>query len=100
MTNKEMTENRIAIENRNSRMLKQLIDPDFAFIDECETIADYIEEHLYDTLLWQLPIDDEDIYQSNEDVDNYNEVHAKAMEQVVAIMAARFFYKTGTNSER
>ena len=42
MTNREMTENRIAIENRNSRMLKQLIDPEFVFIDECETIADYI----------------------------------------------------------
>ena len=95
-----MTENRIAIENRNSRMLKQLIDLEFQFHDECVTIADYIEEHLYDTLLWQLPIGDEDIYQSNEDVDNYNEVHAKAMEQVIAIMAARFFYKTGTNSER
>ena len=100
MTNREMTENRIAIENRNSRMLKQLIDPEFVFIDECETIADYIEEHLYDTLLWQLPINDEDIYQSNEDVDNYNEVHAKAMQQVVAILASRFFYKTDTNSER
>jgi len=86
-----MTENRIAIENRNSHMLKQLIDLEFQFHDECVTIADYMEEHLYDTLLWQLPIDDEDIYQSNEDVDNYNEVHAKAMEQVVAIMAARFF---------
>ena len=95
-----MTENRIAIENRNSRMLKQLIDLEFQFHDECVTIADYIEEHLYDTLLWQLPIGDEDIYQSNEDVDNYNEVHAKAMEQVIAIMASRFFYKTGTNSER
>ena len=95
-----MAENRIAIENRNSRMLKQLIDLEFQFHDECVTIADYIEEHLYDTLLWQLPIGDEDIYQSNEDVDNYNEVHAKAMEQVIAIMASRFFYKTGTNSER
>ena len=58
MTNREMTENRIAIENRNSRMLKQLIDPEFVFIDECETIADYIEENLYDTVAWQLPIDE------------------------------------------
>ena len=91
MTNKEMAENRIAIEKRTNSVLKQLIDEDFAFIDECETIAEYIEEHLYDTLLWQLPIGDEDIYQSNEDVDNYNEVHAKAMEQVIAILAARCF---------
>ena len=88
-----MTENRIAIGNRNSRMLKQLIDPEFVFIDECETIADYIEAHLYDTVLWQLP--DEDI-----DEDDYNEVHATAMNQVVAIIASRFFYKTGTNNER
>ena len=91
MTNKEMAENRIAIKKRTNSVLKQLIDEDFAFIDECETIAEYMEEHLYDTLLWQLPISDEDIYQSNEDVDNYNEVHAKAMEQVIAILAARCF---------
>ena len=66
--------------------MKNLIDPNFAFIDECETIADYIEEHMYDTIAWQLPLDVED---PNE---NYaNEMHAKAMEQVVAIMAARFF---------
>ena len=94
MTPKEIIENRIG------RMFHEVIDPDFAFIDECETIADYMEEHLYDTLLWQLPIGDEDIYQSDEDVNNYNEVHAEAMAQVVAIMASRFFYKTGTNSER
>jgi len=80
--------------------MKDLINKDFEFFDECETIADYIEEHLYDTLLWQLPINDEDIYQSNEDVDNYNEVHAEAMQQVVAILASRFFYNTNTNSER
>ena len=80
--------------------MKNLIDTEFQFHDECETIADYIEEHLYDTLLWQLPINDEDIYQSNEDVDNYNEVHAEAMLQVVAILASRFFYNTNTNSER
>ena len=85
MTPKEIIENRIG------RMFHEVIDPDFAFIDECETIAEYMEEHLYDTLLWQLPISDEDIYQSNEDVDNYNEVHAKAMEQVIAILAARCF---------
>jgi hypothetical protein len=95
MTNKEMAENRIAIENRNSRMLKQLIDTEFVFIDECETIADYIEENLYDTIGWQLPIDEH-----HRDENHANEMHAKAMEQVIAILAARFFYKTDTNSER
>ena len=70
---------------------ENLINPDFAFHDECVTIADYIEEHLYDTLLWQLPISDEDIYESSENVDNYNEIHAEAMEKVVAIIAARMF---------
>jgi Holliday junction resolvasome RuvABC ATP-dependent DNA helicase subunit len=94
MTPKEIIENRIG------RMFHEVIDQDFAFIDECETIADYIEEHLYDTLLWQLPIEDEDIYQRTEDIDNYNEVHATAMNQVIAILASRFFYKTNTNSER
>lgn len=66
--------------------MKNLIDPNFAFIDECETIADYIEEHLYDTVAWQLPVDVED-----PDENYANEVHSKAMEQVVAIMTARFF---------
>lgn len=74
-------------------MFDEVIDQDFEFIDDCETIADYIEEHLYDTLLWQLP--NEEI-----DLDDYNEVHATAMNQVVAIIASRFFYKTGTNDER
>ena len=81
-------------------MFHDVIDQDFEFIDECETIADYIQEHLYNTVLWQLPNEDEDIYQRTEDVDNYNEVHATAMNQVVAIIASRFFYKTGTNDER
>ena len=74
-------------------MFHEVIDRDFEFIDDCETVADYIEEHLYDTVLWQLP--DEDIYEND-----YNEVHATAMNQVVAIIASRFFYKTGTNDER
>jgi len=81
-----MAENRIAIEKRNNRMLKQLIEPEFAFIDECEAIADYIEENLYDTVAWQLPIDEH-----HSDENHANEMHAKAMEQVVAILAARFF---------
>jgi len=33
-------------------------------------------------------------------MDKYNEMHAEAMQQVVAILASRFFYKTDTNSER
>ena len=87
MTPKEIIENRIG------RMFDEVIDQDFEFIDDCETIADYIEEHLYDTLLWQLPSEEIDL-------DDYNEVHATAMNQVIAIIASRFFYKTGTNDER
>ena len=65
---------------------EHLINPDFAFIDECETIADYIEGHLYDTVMWQLPLEVEDSYE------NYtNKMHAEAMEQVVAILAIRYF---------
>ena len=72
--------------------MRDLINPDFVFIDECETIADYIETHLYDTVHWQLPSPtaptDPD---HDEDMDRYNEMHAEAMEQVVAILATRFF---------
>ena len=65
---------------------ENLINPDFTFIDECETIADYIEEHLYDTVAWQLPLNVED-----PDENYANIVSAEAMEQVVAILATRFF---------
>ncbi len=75
--------------------MKNLINPKFAFIDECETIADYIEEHLYDTIAWQLPIDEH-----HSDENHANEMHAEAMEQVVAILASRFFYKTNTTTDR
>ena len=64
--------------------MRDLINPDFVFIDECETIADYIETHLYDTVHWQLP-------NFTEDLDKYNKMHAEAMEQVVAILATRMF---------
>jgi hypothetical protein len=72
--------------------MRDLINPDFVFIDECETIADYIESHLYDTVHWQLPnptspVDPDD----DEDMDRYNKMHAEAMEQVVAILATRMF---------
>lgn len=90
-----MAENRIAIEKRTNSVLKQLIDEDFEFIDECETIAEYIEENLYDTIAWQLPIDEH-----HSDENHANEMHEKAMEQVIAILADRAFYKTDTNSER
>jgi len=72
--------------------MRDLINPDFVFIDECETIADYIETHLYDTVHWQLPSPtaptDPD---HDEDMDRYNKMHAEAMEQVVAILATRYF---------
>jgi hypothetical protein len=91
MTPKEIIENRIG------RMFNEVIDPDFAFIDECDAIADYIEELLYDTVAWQIPYGAD---MPEEDEDYANEMHATAMNQVIAILASRFFYKTGTNSER
>jgi hypothetical protein len=72
--------------------MKDLINPDFVFIDECETIADYIESHLYDTVHWQLPSPTSPYDpEHDEDMDRYNEMHAEAMEQVVAILATRMF---------
>ena len=65
---------------------ENLIDFNFTFYDECVTIADYIEEHLYDTITWQLPLDVED-----PDENYANIVSAEAMEQVIAILATRFF---------
>ena len=64
--------------------MKNLINTEFQFHDECETIANYMEEHLYNTIMWQLPIDVED-----PDENYANEMHAEAMEQVIAIMATR-----------
>jgi len=67
--------------------MKELINPNFKYIDECEAVADYMEEHLYDTLAEQLPIfNDEELYE-----DYFSAIHAEAMEQVVAIMVSRFF---------
>ena len=66
--------------------MKDLINKDFEFFDECETIADYIEEHIYDTISWQLPLDVED-----PDENYANAISAKAMEQIVAILATRMF---------
>ena len=64
--------------------MKNLINTEFQFHDECETIANYMEEHLYNTIMWQLQIDVED-----PDENYANEMHAEAMEQVIAIMATR-----------
>ena len=64
--------------------MKNLINTEFQFHDECETIANYMEEHLYNTIMWQLPLDVED-----PDENYANEMHAEAMEQVIAIMATR-----------
>jgi len=69
--------------------MKNLTKTEFKFYDECETIANYMEEHLYNTVMWQLPLDVENDFYGDE---NYaNEMHAEAMEQVVAIMATRMF---------
>ena len=71
--------------------MKNLIDTEFQFHDECETIADYIEEHIYDTIAWQLPLDTE-----NPDENYANAISAKAMEQIVAILATRMFNQRNT----
>ena len=70
--------------------MKNLTKTEFKFYDECETIADYIEEHLYDTVAWQLPVDVEDVWPKGLGDENYaNKIHDKAMAQVIAIMASR-----------
>ena len=67
--------------------MKNLINTEFQFRNECETIANYMEEHLYNTVMWQLPLDVENDFYGDE---NYaNEMHAEAVEQVIAIMATR-----------
>ena len=67
--------------------MKNLINTEFQFHNECETIANYMEEHLYNTVQWQLPLDVENDFYGDE---NYaNEMHAEAVEQVIAIMATR-----------
>mgnify|MGYP003116754908 CR=1 FL=1 len=69
--------------------MKNLTETEFKFYDQCETIANYMEEHLYNTIMWQLPLDVESDFYGDE---NYaNEMHAEAMEQVIAIMATRMF---------
>ena len=67
--------------------MKKLINTEFQFHNECETIANYMEEHLYNTVMWQLPLDVENDFYGDEDY--ANEMHAEAMEPVIAIMATR-----------
>ena len=68
--------------------MKNLTETEFKFYDECETIANYMEEHLYNTVQWQLKLDGHEL-PDDEEIDEYNEMHAEAMEQVIAIMATR-----------
>ena len=72
--------------------MQELNGSNFKFYDECETIADYIETHLYNTIHWQLPnptspVDPDD----EEEMDKYNQIHAKAMAQVITILATRVY---------
>jgi len=86
--------------------MKNLINTEFQFHNECETIANYMEEHLYNTVQWQLKLDGHEL-PDDEEIDEYNEMHAEAMEQVIAIMATRingladkiedyYYYKSNT----
>ena len=70
--------------------MKNLTKTELKFYDECETIANYMEEHLYNTVQWQLPVDVEDVWPKGLGDENYaNEMHDKAMAQVIALMATR-----------
>ena len=68
--------------------MKNLIETEIKFYDQCETIANYMEEHLYNTVQWQLDLNALGL-PDDEEIDEYNEMHAEAMEQVIAIMATR-----------
>ena len=70
--------------------MKNLTKTELKFYDECETIANYMEEHLYNTVQWQLPVDAEDVWPKGLGDENYaNKIHDKAMAQVIAIMASK-----------
>ena len=86
--------------------MKNLTETELKFYDQCETIANYMEEHLYNTVQWQLKLDGHEL-PDDEEIDEYNEMHAEAMEQVIAIMATRingladkiedyYYYKSNT----
>ena len=68
--------------------MKKLTETELKFYDQCETIANYMEEHLYNTVQWQLKLDGHEL-PDDEEIDEYNEMHAKAMAQVITIMATR-----------
>ena len=68
--------------------MKNLTETELKFYDQCETIANYMEEHLYNTVQWQLKLDGYEL-PDDEEIDEYNEMHAKAMAQVITIMATR-----------
>ena len=68
--------------------MKNLTETEIKFYDQCETIANYMEEHLYNTVQWQLDLNALGL-PDDEEIDEYNEMHAEAMEQVIAIMATR-----------
>ena len=57
-----------------------LINPNFKHINKCVSIADYMEEHIYNTVLHQLQISEEE---------EENGTHEIAVKQVVAILAHR-----------
>ena len=86
--------------------MKNLTETELKFYDQCETIANYMEEHLYNTVQWQLDLNALGL-PDDEEIDEYNEMHAEAMEQVIAIMATRingladkiedyYYYKSNT----
>ena len=86
--------------------MKNLTETEIKFYDQCETIANYMEEHLYNTVQWQLNLNALGL-PDDEEIDEYNEMHAEAMEQVIAIMATRisgladkiedyYYYKSNT----
>jgi len=72
------------------KSISELINEDFKWIDECEDIAEVIEEQLYDTICWRL--DEADAIPDDDDGEAMNALHAEAFEQVIAILASRCFY--------
>lgn len=56
-----------------------MVNNDYKYADRAEAVAEAMIENLYNTTLWGL-----DSIEIPED--EYNEVHAEFMEQVVAIM--------------
>ena len=71
--------------------MQELNGPNFKFYNECETIADYIEQHIYDTVHWKLPNPTSPVDPDDEEMDRYNEIHAKAMAQVITILATKVY---------